>query len=169
MLRLDSEDSASAGTSQKEPPAPFGNPSKKGRPEAHQLKDFENFAHLLVLALKEDRQWSLSRCSTGVSAPSAAGSSDESKAGTGTGCSPRYLPEHALLAYFIKKSNDKRDLLALFKGMPSLIRDPEIFTDEEKRENFLNYRWNKSEYNLNLFFKNIRDSVLDLASHPEKL
>jgi hypothetical protein len=93
-------------------------------------RDFQELAKILVSALRESRRAVYPEIDPAY---------------------PKYLPEHALMAFFLKKANDKKDLIRLFNGMPRLIQDPAFLADPERQARFVAQKWSHSDY------------------HPEKL
>ena len=57
----------------------------------------------------------------------------------------RYLPEQALMAFFLKKFNTKQDILDLIKKMPDLLSDSKIIEDANTQKEFLAERWQVSD------------------------
>ncbi len=108
--------------------------------------DFRSIAQMLVGALKESR----------------------------LGTSPKYLPEQALLAFFIqKKANSKTDLIELFKGMPKLIRKDssaaDFLSNPEKQDAFFKDQWKRSDYHPEILQINPAGAAAEFAVHPELL
>jgi hypothetical protein len=107
-------------------------------------KDFQAIAEIIVLALKESRL-----------PPQDY---------------PKYLPEQALMAFFLKKANHKDDMISLFKGMPGALNHPEILVKgSSKQLDFLSARFEPSEYNPAHLGSNATQTARDLVSHPDQL
>ncbi len=111
-------------------------------------KDFRNLAQLLVGALKESR----------VPTPLLNSS-----------VYPKHLPEHALLAFFIKRAESKADLIELFRGMPSLVRDPEFLDHPEKQRAWILDQWKREDYHLDKIQAASKEFALQWVLHPEQL
>ena len=61
---------------------------------------------------------------------------------------PKYMPEHALLAFFIQRADSKADLVSLFTGMPSLLKDKRWFNVIDRTalvDQFMRLRWSLTE------------------------
>ena len=98
--------------------------------------DFKDLAQTFVEALKESR---------GAS-PVARGLSY-----------PKYFPEHTLLAYFVRKYDSKADIVSLFQGMPSLVKDPHFLSSNERIAEFKAARWTLGELHPRLAPQNVAD------------
>jgi hypothetical protein len=110
-------------------------------------KDFEALAKLLVEALKESRV-----------APEAY---------------TKHFPEQALLSFFLKKGNEKKDYLSLFQGMtemnPRIMKGASFLKDPSQQAHFLSQHYSKADYDLS---KVTGDPIVvaeDLIRNPEKL
>ncbi len=107
------------------------------------LKDFEALANLIVQSLKETR-----------------GFSDQY---------PKHLTEHALLAFFWKKGNEKQDFLRLFKGMSHVLKDAHFFNDYVKQTSFLEKQYFSSDFDPSSVARNPEKVATNLIEHPEIL
>ena len=87
----------------------------RGRKKVSSNPQIGALAHLLVGALREAR----------------AKSHPDSQ----------HWPEQALMAYFLKRSNTKEDILSLFRGMPELLTRQDILTDQATQNNFKSKHW----------------------------
>ena len=131
------------------------------------LADFKLLAHTLVGALKESR-------TKNPGNPSVY---------------PEYLPEQMLLAFLIKRSESKDDLVRFMKGIKEgeslarhplhesagaggpapLLKDPAFLTDEEKKRQFLLKKWSLEDYHPGEIEKNPEEAAGIFLHHPEKL
>ncbi|MEO5970299.1 MAG: hypothetical protein ABIQ95_10260 [Bdellovibrionia bacterium] len=112
--------------------------------------DFEEFANLLVDALKESRIDGGSLISN--------------------------LPELVLMAYFWKKGNEKQDFIALLKGMsegnhqtPPFLKDPKFLETHLAQKQFLAQKYVAEDYEPGIFRENSAREVKNLLVHPELL
>jgi hypothetical protein len=101
---------------------------KKGEEEATSTKkvgikwipkDFLEVAKLIVGALKESR-------------------GDQAQY-------PKYLPEQALVAFFMKKYNTKENIISLYRGMPELLSGSAILRDHDTQFKFIHDQWAESD------------------------
>jgi hypothetical protein len=101
--------------------------SERSSSDNGQLGNFEELANLIVRAVRESRR-----------GPSVANGESY----------PKYMPEHALLAFVIQKANSKHDLVDLFDGMGSLVKDSGWFNENTREsvvDEFINLRWSPSD------------------------
>lgn len=107
--------------------------------------DYRNIAHMLVGALKESR----------LDTPPKY---------------PKYLPEQALLAFFLqKKANSKADLIELFQGMPKLLKDPDFLNSKPKQAAFNSAYWTSADYHPKALARDPVKTAQEFEQHPEKL
>jgi hypothetical protein len=119
------------------------------------LADFQLLAHTLVGALNESR-------------PTAPGTPS---------LYPAYLPEQTLLAFLIKKSESKKDLVRFIKGLKegdspthhSILKDPDFLTNEHKKTAFLSDHWSPADYHPEAVEQNLDGAAQNFIHHPEKL
>ncbi len=82
---------------------------------------------------------------------------------------PKYLPEQALLAFFIKKANEKADLVELFQGMPNLVKDPDFLANSAKQEFFIAQKWKHSDYDPEGLLHDPEKAISAFSHDPEYL
>ena len=63
---------------------------------------------------------------------------------------PKYFPEQTLLAFFVQKAEKKEDLMALFRGMPGLLRNPSALADASAVSAFIANQWTDADYDREL-------------------
>ena len=78
---------------------------------------------------------------------------------------PEHLIEQVIMAFFLKKQNDKKEFLDLFSGMaPLTFKDSEFLKSPDKVNHFLSQQYSGSELN---FDHDHTES--DLLNEPEKI
>ncbi len=69
---------------------------------------------------------------------------------------PKYFPEQTLLAFFLQKADTKADLVSLFRGMSTLLKDPTALLDPGKISAFVSHQWTDADYDRDLIKARVR-------------